>query len=170
MNKTFIGLVVFIGVLVLTGAVVYQSINQPDNQVVQEAFTTPPCRNFSEGTLQLTATTISIAVADTREERSRGLSGCESIPVNLGMYFIFEDTQEVAFWMKHMLIPIDIVWIKDGIVVGIESNVQPPADISVPDSELPQYPSPGVVDAVLELGANQAMTLELEIGHTVTRL
>lgn len=114
-----------------------------------------PCTNFRQAFLKTPTQQISLALANSPQEQSRGLGGCTYVPQNSGMYFSFNPAQMQTFWMKDMVIPIDIVWIKNGVVVGVEKNVpnEPPA---TPDTMLRQYPSPGDVDAVLEIGQNKA--------------
>lgn len=114
-----------------------------------------PCADFTHATLQSTAQTISLAVMETPEEQARGLGGCTRIPKSSGMYFPMKPAREAIFWMKDMIIPIDIVWIKDGKVVGIERDV-PNEPLDTPDSQLTTYASPGEVDAVLEVGSGKA--------------
>ena len=67
--------------------------------------------------------------------------------------------------MKDMLIPIDIIWIADGAVVGIERNVPPPVDSN--QSDLPLYAPPQPIDAVLELPAGAAKQFNISIGSRV---
>lgn len=128
-----------------------------------------PCANFQEATLQTTTQKISLAITETVEQQSRGLGGCRYIPKNSGMFFIFKgpfDTaqgQNATFWMKDMLIPIDIIWINNGVVIGIEKNV-PNEPKNTPDSALKRYPSPGEIDAVLEIGAGKAEKYGIRIG------
>lgn len=136
----------------------------------QEGF----CRNFSESSLTINNHKISVALADTPAEQARGLSGCAEIPENSGMLFSYSTAQEATFWMKDMLIPIDIIWIRDGEVIGLETNVPPPSPRQsgsdggpIPDSELPLYRSPGPITAVLELPANTSAYLELKPGSVV---
>ncbi|MDA1169487.1 MAG: DUF192 domain-containing protein [bacterium] len=114
-----------------------------------------PCAAFSEATLQTPPQTINLALANTPEKQSKGLGGCKYVPENSGMYFSFEQSNTHTFWMKDMLIPIDIIWIQGSSVVGIEKNV-PNLPLDTPDEELPKYTSPVPVDAVLEVGAGMA--------------
>ncbi|MEK7499388.1 MAG: DUF192 domain-containing protein, partial [Patescibacteria group bacterium] len=116
---------------------------------------TNPCTNFNEATLQTPKQTINLALANTPEKRSKGLGGCTGIPENAGMYFQFEDSSTQTFWMKNMVIPIDLIWIQDNRVVGIEKNA-PSFPLDTQDEELPRYTSPEPVDAVLEVGAGKA--------------
>ncbi|MDP2703999.1 MAG: DUF192 domain-containing protein [bacterium] len=122
-------------------------------------------------------------VADSAEERARGLSGRNRLEKGRGMIFLFDpsasrsDSEESSdskssgqaqpavqgFWMKDMRFPIDIIWIRDGIVIGFEESVPAPA-ISVSESELPVYVSPGKVDMVLEISSGEVERLGIEVG------
>lgn len=126
----------------------------------------PPCPNFTQKRLQINTKEITVAVADSPAERMHGLSGCPEVPANSGMYFVLGKAHQTAFWMKDMLAPLDIVWIKEGKVVNINANILPPA-IGQSEAQLPQYQSPGVVDAVLELPAGQAHAHAIKIGTTI---
>jgi uncharacterized protein len=71
-----------------------------------------------------------IEIASTPQERSRGLMFRENLPENEGMLFVFEKEGDYSFWMKNVLIPLDIIWInKDGEIVYIAENLQPGTDI-----------------------------------------
>ncbi len=105
--------------------------------------------------------------AKTQSERDKGLSGRDSIGLNEGMYFIFDTPGIYGFWMKGMKIPIDLVWISNGEIVGFEENMQPPADLNAPDSELKNYLPPEPVDRVLELHVGRVALLKAEIGEAV---
>lgn len=54
-----------------------------------------------------------VEVARTEEEKEIGLSNIEYLPDDEGMLFIYDTPQEVGFWMKDTLIPLDIVFIND---------------------------------------------------------
>lgn len=67
-----------------------------------------------------------VEIAQTEEERAKGLMFSSSLPKNQGMLFIFENEDKHSFWMKNTLIPLDIIWIsKDLKIVHIEHNVLP---------------------------------------------
>ena len=125
----------------------------------------PACRDFDQATLLVNNTPLSVALAATDAERSRGLSGCTNLPAGQGMYFVFDELKSATFWMKGMLIPLDIIWIADGTVVGLEESVPPPADLT--QADLPRYPAPQPVDAVLELSAGQAKRLGIDAGTSI---
>ena len=133
-------ILLIIGAVIVVGAAIWQGM---------------PCANFSEGVVSTSSHAIRVALQITQEEQGRGLAGCTYIPKNSGMYFVFDDTAERIFWMKGMVIPIDIIWIADGRVVGIHKQVQP-EPLETADTYLAQYTSPQPVDAVLEVAAGVA--------------
>jgi|SRR3989344_1325239 len=107
-----------------------------------------------------------VAVADTDTLRRRGLSGRPILGELEGMLFIFDNPALSSFWMKEMLIPIDIIWIRQGVIVGYTENIEPPAS-ATPDNFLLRYPSPIAVDAVLEVTAGFALRHNLEVGDKI---
>ncbi|MFA5996512.1 MAG: DUF192 domain-containing protein, partial [Candidatus Paceibacterota bacterium] len=69
---------------------------------------------------------LSIEVAATPEVRERGLGGRMSVPDGYGMLFSFPEDSLYGFWMKGMLMPIDIFWLDDkGQVVSMATSVTP---------------------------------------------
>ena len=65
---------------------------------------------------------ILVEVVDTDNARKLGLSYRPSLENNRGMLFDFTNTTDKrpSFWMKDMRFSIDIIWINNGTVVGIE--------------------------------------------------
>ena len=120
------------------------------------------CHDFSQGEVKTSTTRIRVAIAKSQLEQARGLSGCRQLPKNSGMYFPFSPKQTASFWMKGMLMPIDMVWIADNKVVGVSAFVPPPTGKL--DVELPRYISPQPVDAVLEVAAGKAESYGLKKG------
>jgi len=120
------------------------------------------CRDFSAGIVTYgNNQTLSVALARTPAEQQQGLAGCSSLPLGHGMYFIFPVKSDAVFWMKDMLMPIDIVWLSDNYVIGITPDVSPPAKNQ---ASLPTYAAPGPVNGVLELGAGHAERLNIHRG------
>ncbi|MCU0650977.1 MAG: DUF192 domain-containing protein [Candidatus Omnitrophica bacterium] len=69
---------------------------------------------------------VTAEVVDTDETRARGLMSRSSLSEGQGMLFVFPQPGEYGFWMKNMLIPIDIVWMdKDKKVLDMRTNAQP---------------------------------------------
>ena len=67
-----------------------------------------------------------IEIANTPREREIGLMNRENLDLNNGMLFVFEKEGVYNFWMKNVLIPLDMIWI-DGNkqVVFIKENAEP---------------------------------------------
>jgi len=124
------------------------------------------CPNFGEAKASVAGKSLRLAVADAATERFHGLSGCSSIPENSGMYFDLQAKEVTAFWMKDMLIPLDIIWITDGKAVGIVQNAPVPKP-DTPLIQLPRYTSPEPVTAVLEVPAGYAKTLGIQKGTAI---
>ena len=84
------------------------------------------------------------------EERKIGLSRRKKLEEDGGMLFIFESENVFpSFWMKDMLIAIDIIWINDGEVVKIDKNVEPEPGKNT--AELTLYYPDKPIDYVLEV-------------------
>ena len=65
-------------------------------------------------------------IANTRDQRTRGLMWRTVLPEGTGMLFIFEQPDELSFWMKNTQIPLDMLFIgEDLTVLGIVENAQP---------------------------------------------
>lgn len=141
-------ILLIIGAIALAGVAIWQGM---------------PCTNFFEGVVHTPHQALSVALQLTQEEQAKGLGGCRYIPKNSGMYFLFDDAAERIFWMKGMVIPIDIIWIEGGRVVGMHRQVQP-EPLGTADAYLAQYTSPEPADAVLEVAAGSAETYGIEVG------
>ena len=69
---------------------------------------------------------VSVILADTPQERARGLSGRSALSPQQGMLFIFDKDDYYGIWMKDMNFAIDIVWIDaEGNIVDIKKHVTP---------------------------------------------
>lgn len=69
---------------------------------------------------------ITAELAITDNERAKGLMFREKINPDQGMLFIFEKEGRHSFWMKNMIISIDILWLnKEKQIVHIEECVPP---------------------------------------------
>ncbi len=127
------------------------------------------CRKLPPGpisTVSIGGHTVKVIEASDPDAQARGLAGVVRLNDDEGMLFRFKDKADRSFWMKGMRIPIDIVWIADDTIVGIERTVQPPKG-AVPDSELERYASPLPVNYVLELAAGYTDRYPVQIGDTV---
>ncbi|HOF50615.1 MAG TPA: DUF192 domain-containing protein [Candidatus Colwellbacteria bacterium] len=105
--------------------------------------------------------TLKLETATDPISQAKGLSGRDKLQGIDGMLFVFDSDEPRVFWMAGMRFSLDIVWIKDNAVIGIEYDV-PPYKSSEGMPEF--YESPGPVDKVLELPAGEAERIDLQIG------
>lgn len=67
-----------------------------------------------------------VQIAATLEQQEHGLMFVRSLGGDQGMIFPYDPPQDVSFWMKNTLIPLDIMFITaDFSVAGILENMQP---------------------------------------------
>jgi hypothetical protein len=98
---------------------------------------------------------INALVAITPDQQSLGLGKRGKLASDTGMLFPFNPKSTPVFWMKDMNFPIDIIWISDNKVVGIEKNVPNPPP-AIRDYQLPRYSPPVPIDFALEVNAGFA--------------
>ncbi len=111
---------------------------------------------------------ITVDTARTSEEREKGLSGIISLDKDSGMLFVFTDNSKTpVFWMKGMLIPLDIIWIKGGKIVRIDKNVPVPS-ADTPNNKIKTYSAGTPIDYVLEVNAGFSDSNSIKVGNSVT--
>jgi len=101
-----------------------------------------------------------VEIAATPEQQERGLMFRKSIAPDRGMIFPYQPPQEVAFWMKNTLIPLDIVYIRADGTVGRIVNAEP--------MDITPLPSGEPVALVLEIGGGRAAQLGIKEGDKVS--
>ena len=79
---------------------------------------------FARGTVTISTgeetVAVSVEIAETAEQRERGLMFRPSLPDDAGMVFLFPEEVSGAFWMKDTLIPLSIAFFgRDGKIVEI---------------------------------------------------
>lgn len=85
-----------------------------------------------------------IEYALTEAAREKGLGGRMSISSDYGMLFVFSKDDMYGFWMKDMLVPIDVFWLDSkGQVVSMTKNV---ATSSYPNVFYPNAPARYVLE------------------------
>lgn len=105
----------------------------------------------SEPTAALSVTIAGVTVlaerADTPAQQRQGLAGRADVPTGTGMWFPIAPARETEVWMRDTLVPLDVVWIRDGHVAGVVTLQPCQADPCSREA------SPGAVDAILEAPA-----------------
>lgn len=101
-----------------------------------------------------------VEVATTPVEQERGLMFRRSLAPDRGMVFPYSPAQQVAFWMRNTLIPLDIIYIRsDGTIVRIV-NAKPLDETPLPSAE--------PVAMVLEIAGGRAAELGIREGDIAT--
>lgn len=132
------------------------SVPPPEPDAGGEVFRIPVSIEGSNGRV-----TIQAEVADSSEERSKGLMFREHLGENEGMIFLFPQEAQQSFWMRNTLIPLDMIFIRaDHTILGIVENAEPRTD--TPRSV------PGRSQFVLEIAGGTSRTLGLGPDQLVT--
>jgi uncharacterized protein len=109
--------------------------------------------------------TIFLEVARTPEEQSTGLMYRTSLAADRGMLFVFAPARPASFWMKNTLIPLDMVFLSNGVVKHIIANV-PPCKVADCPGYGPQ--SQIKIDNIIELRSGRAAELKIRVGDRLT--
>jgi uncharacterized membrane protein (UPF0127 family) len=132
--------------------------------------TKPAAQANYNHTLEIGQKNISVEVANTDATRQQGLSDRKIMADDQGMLFVFQSENAETFWMKDMYFNLDFIWIDKNKVVGITADAPGAfrADGSkIADNQLPLYPSPTLVDQVVEVNAGWAKKNNINIGDDV---
>lgn len=113
--------------------------------------------------LEINEQKIRVEVVDTDETRNKGLGGRRSLADDAGMLFVFDKSDHYIFWMKDMLIPIDIIYIENNKIVELVKNMLPP-----PAGVSPAVYQPfNKADMVLEVNAGLAEKYGWDVGDDI---
>jgi len=120
----------------------------------------------STGNPELLRSILTVDVADTPEKRAQGLSDRESMGVDNGMIFVFDQDSQYNFIMRNMRLSLDFIWVKDDVILDITENVSPdPAGTS--DADLKRYTPKVPVNRVIEVNAGYIKKYGIKIGDTL---
>lgn len=108
---------------------------------------------------------IGLEVAQTPQEQQIGLMFRTELPEDRGMLFPIEPARNVRFWMKNVLIELDMIFLRGGVVQAIIPNVPPCLT-----ENCPNYGPDVPVDAVMELRGGRAAQLGLKVGDRLPNL
>jgi hypothetical protein len=101
-----------------------------------------------------------VEVAATPEQQERGLMFRRSVAADRGMIFPYDPPQDVAFWMKNTLIPLDIIFVRsDGTIARITKAEA---------MDLTPLPAGEPVAGVLEIRSGRAAELGIKEGDVVS--
>lgn len=106
---------------------------------------------------------IGLEVARTQQQQAIGLIHRVALADNRGMLFALERPQPAKLWMKNVRIPLALVFLRDGEVKQIATNVPP-----CTTNPCPTYGTEIPVDQMIELRGGRAAELGIKEGHRVT--
>ncbi len=100
-----------------------------------------------------------IELADSPEERAKGLMYRRAMPQDHGMLFDFHTETPIMMWMKNTYIPLDMIFVsRKGLVTRIASDTTPMSEAVIDGGE---------AYAVIELNAGVARKIGLKPGDAV---
>lgn len=106
------------------------------------------------------AKAFTVELATTPREMQVGLMFRQSLAPDAGMLFVYPSDQQVAFWMKNTVIPLDMLFIAG------DGHVRRIVERTIPLSTTP-IPSVDEVRAVLEVNGGTAERLGIKPGDVV---
>ncbi len=69
---------------------------------------------------------IKLKIADTINERAKGLMFVKEMPEGEGMLFIFEQEEMRKMWMENTYLPLDMLFVnKDKVIFNFKENATP---------------------------------------------
>ena len=102
----------------------------------------------------------STEIADTPDERSKGLMFREDLPRMGSMLFVYDAPTDPVFWMKNTPLPLDILFFSpEGELTAIQADAIPFDETGLPGGEDVQF--------VLEIHGGLAERLGIEEGAEI---
>jgi uncharacterized protein len=106
------------------------------------------------------AETFSVELATTPDQMQVGLMFRQDLAPDAGMLFVYPSEQQVAFWMKNTVIPLDMLFIAgDGKIRRIVERTIPLSTAVIPSVD--------EVRAVLEVNGGTVARLGIKPGDVV---
>ena len=101
-----------------------------------------------------------VEIAETRNQRQRGLMFRPDLPQNTGMLFDFGEETQLSMWMKNTFIPLDMLFVnKLGTIHRIVENTTP--------LSLKTIPAGAPTMVVIELNAGVTRRLGIRPGDRI---
>ena len=109
--------------------------------------------------------TFHLELAADRVSLGRGLANRPILPEDTAMLFVFPDERTMTFWMKDVIMPLDVLFLdRQGRIVDIQTMLPQPG---AAESELVRYTSAAPAQYALEVNAGQAEKYGFEVGMPV---
>lgn len=91
---------------------------------------------FDSVRIELDKRQLTLELAESAEQRSRGLMHRESLCTDCGMLFVYREPRQLSMWMKNTLIPLDVAFADDNGRILVIKSMQP-HDLTPVGSEQP---------------------------------
>lgn len=106
---------------------------------------------------------VHVELATDAETRAQGLMYRDQLRPGTGMLFVFPEEDQLAFWMKNTMIPLDMIFIDASRkIVRIHHDV-PPCKVA----DCPSYPANAKALYVLEVSGGVARQHGLKEGDVL---
>lgn len=115
------------------------------------------------------AVPITLEIAKSPNERSRGLMARERLAPDAGMLFVYNNPRgaDHGFWMYRTLIPLDIAYLdRNGIIRSIRQMAPCPAEKG---RDCPTYPAGVPFYLALEMNQNFFESRGIAVGDRLSR-
>lgn len=140
MAKARAAAVIIISIGVLCLGLLFMGRDLADSEDPERVFA-----GYERRSIAVQGKSYTVWVADTPEKQQRGLMYVTQLRPDQGMLFVFPDRTVRTFWNKNTLIPLDLIWMNDDVVVGASSL---PA---IKGEAITRVSSPEPVNQVLEV-------------------
>jgi len=124
-----------------------------------------PSPHLRETNLQIGKHSYLLEVTQTPEEAQLGLMGRKVLPSRTGMLFTFFPPEPVRFWMRHTIIPLDMLFVTNSKIIHIQ-EAAPPCPEKLGE-RCPTYGPDTMVDYVIELPAHTVHKDGIKVGMTI---
>ena len=102
-----------------------------------------------------------VELAETPEQRARGLMFRRTLAPDAGMLFLFPERERPTMWMANTWLPLDMLFVAaDGRIVHLFANAVPRSRLTIS--------SPRPARMVLELGGGTARRLGIAPGDRLS--
>lgn len=117
---------------------------------------------YQELTIKIVNSEYKVLVAKTIYQQKKGLGKRDNLKNFDGMVFPYFVLSRHGMVMRDMNFAIDIIWLKDGVVIDMAPNVEP--ELGVKESDLKIYYPRISANVVLELKAGEIQKNGFKIG------
>lgn len=116
-------------------------------------------------TARIAGKNIRVEIAQTEQQRSKGLMFRKKLDPNSGMLFVFEVEKPLSFWMKNTLIPLSIGFFNSEKILVHKTEMVPASAI---DLNIPTYSSQVPARYALEMPAGWFEKNKIKLGSKLS--